>query len=213
MSRLPPAVRVRPREQVRLLKTHLDPVWNVQLGIHQEIARDTDDALVGATSGRGRQFRFDRLRYVNPYHGEVAVRQLPDVGAIAQRNRLPAVCVRVGADPAQKFEVRVHPSQQSGNRRGNARTKYSAYTVVRICGFGFPCRVVKIPKYRKVLGENIRTRRLLLKWSQEKLAEKSDLHPNYIGDIERGEENVSVDALKRVATALKVRLCDLVRGV
>ena len=50
-------------------------------------------------------------------------------------------------------------------------------------------------------------------WSQEKLAENSDLHRNYIGDIERGEENVSVDTLMRIATALKVRLCDLVRGV
>ena len=52
-----------------------------------------------------------------------------------------------------------------------------------------------------------------MKWSQEKLAEKSDLHRNYIGDVERGEENVSVDALMRIATALKVRLCDLVQGV
>ena len=50
-------------------------------------------------------------------------------------------------------------------------------------------------------------------WSQEKLAEKSDLHHNYIGDIERGEENVSVDALRRIATALKTNLSDLVQGV
>jgi len=103
-------------------------------------------------------------------------------------------------------------SQQSGKRPKNARTKYSAYTVVRICGFGFLWSVVKIPKYRKVLGENIRTHRRNLKWSQEKLAEKADLHPNYIGDIERGEENISVDALRRIATALKVQLSDLVRG-
>ena len=72
---------------------------------------------------------------------------------------------------------------------------------------------MKIPKYRKVLGENIRTHRRKAGWSQEKLAEKSDLHHNYIGDIERGEENVSVDALVRIATALKVELSDLVKGV
>jgi XRE family transcriptional regulator, regulator of sulfur utilization len=73
--------------------------------------------------------------------------------------------------------------------------------------------VVKIPKYRKILGENIRAYRRSLKWSQEKLAEKAELHHNYIGDIERGEENVSVDALKRIAAALKVQLADLIRGV
>ena len=72
---------------------------------------------------------------------------------------------------------------------------------------------MKAPKYRKVLGENIRTHRRNMQWSQEKLAEKSDLHRNYIGDIERGEENVSVDALMRIATALKVSLTDLVSGI
>ena len=50
-------------------------------------------------------------------------------------------------------------------------------------------------------------------WSQEKLAEKADLHHNYIGDIERGEENVSVDALMRIATALKISITDLVAGM
>ena len=76
-------------------------------------------------------------------------------------------------------------------------------------GSRFRYWVVKIPRHRKILGENIRAYRQNLKWSQEKLAEKSDLHHNYIGDIERGEENVSVDALMRIATALKVRLGDL----
>lgn len=70
--------------------------------------------------------------------------------------------------------------------------------------------IVKIPKYRKILGENIRTHRRNMGWSQEKLAEKADLHRNYIGDVERGEENVSVDALMRIATVLKVTLSDLV---
>jgi transcriptional regulator with XRE-family HTH domain len=73
--------------------------------------------------------------------------------------------------------------------------------------------VAAIPKYRKVLGENIRTYRRAMKLSQEKLAEKSDLHHNYIGDIERGEENVSVDALRRIALALNVQLTDLVQNV
>lgn len=77
----------------------------------------------------------------------------------------------------------------------------------------FRYEVVKIPKYRKILGEHIRTHRRNRQWSQEKLAEKSDLHHNYIGDIERGEENVSVDALMRIANALKVSLGDLVKDI
>ena len=85
------------------------------------------------------------------------------------------------------------------------------------CGVILPSRfrlwVVKIPKHRKILGENIRTQRRNLKWSQEKLAERAELHHNYIGDIERGEENVSVDALLRIAAAMKISLSDLVCGL
>ena len=72
--------------------------------------------------------------------------------------------------------------------------------------------MVKIPKYRKIVGENIRTHRRNLKWSQEKLAERADLHPVYVGKVERGEENVSLDALMRIVTALKISLNDLARG-
>ena len=73
--------------------------------------------------------------------------------------------------------------------------------------------MAKIPRHRKIIGENIRTNRRNLDWSQERLAEKAELHHNYVGDIERGEENVSVDALMRIATAMKVRLADLIDGL
>jgi transcriptional regulator with XRE-family HTH domain len=72
---------------------------------------------------------------------------------------------------------------------------------------------VPIPKHRRLLGENIRAQRKRLRLSQEKLAEKADLHPVYIGDIERGEENVSLDSLVRIAKALKMPLRDLVQDI
>ena len=46
--------------------------------------------------------------------------------------------------------------------------------------------------------------------SQERLAEKADLHPVYIGKIERGEQWVSISALLRIASALRVHISELV---
>ena len=68
-------------------------------------------------------------------------------------------------------------------------------------------------KHRRVLGENIRLHRRKAELTQEKLAELADLHTNFVGDIERGEENVSVDALVRLASALRVKVADLVEGL
>ena len=49
--------------------------------------------------------------------------------------------------------------------------------------------------------------------TQEKLGEAADLNPKYVGEVERMEKTISVDALARVAAALKVRLRDLMRDV
>ncbi len=46
--------------------------------------------------------------------------------------------------------------------------------------------------------------------SQEKLAEKADLSYKYVGEVERGYVNISLDSLLRIARALKVKLRDLV---
>lgn len=47
--------------------------------------------------------------------------------------------------------------------------------------------------------------------SQEELGEQAELHRTYIGDIERGERNVSLLNMEKIASALKVKLSVLVR--
>jgi transcriptional regulator with XRE-family HTH domain len=63
---------------------------------------------------------------------------------------------------------------------------------------------------RKLIGEAVRKYRKQAKLTQEKLAEKADLHPVYVGEVERGEQTVSVHALMRLANVLRVRVRDLV---
>jgi transcriptional regulator with XRE-family HTH domain len=73
--------------------------------------------------------------------------------------------------------------------------------------------VPSTPQHRRILGENIRVHRKRIKLSQEKLAEKADLHPVYVGNVERGLENISIDSLVRIAKALKVSLSELIEGI
>ena len=68
-------------------------------------------------------------------------------------------------------------------------------------------------KHSKVLGETIRAYRKEARLTQEELAELADLNPKYIGEVERGENTISLSALIRVAKALKVRVRDLVADI
>jgi transcriptional regulator with XRE-family HTH domain len=49
--------------------------------------------------------------------------------------------------------------------------------------------------------------------SQEKLAEKAELHPVYLGKVERGEQWISLHPLLRVAEALGARGRDFLRDL
>lgn len=58
---------------------------------------------------------------------------------------------------------------------------------------------------KKDFGRKLRAIRKEKDLSQEGLAELSGLHRTYIGAIERGEQNVSVDNIAKIAKALKVK--------
>lgn len=59
------------------------------------------------------------------------------------------------------------------------------------------------------IGRKVRYLRKARGLTQEALAEQADLHAVYIGEIERGEANVSVGVLERIAKALGVRVVAL----
>jgi transcriptional regulator with XRE-family HTH domain len=63
---------------------------------------------------------------------------------------------------------------------------------------------------RQVFAANVRKLRRAHGLSQEELAELSDLHRTYVGSVERGERNVSIDNMERLANALRVTLRELV---
>lgn len=52
-----------------------------------------------------------------------------------------------------------------------------------------------------------------MEYTQEQLAEMADLHPVYVGELERGEQTASVRALIRIADVLNTRLRVLVKDV
>jgi transcriptional regulator with XRE-family HTH domain len=66
------------------------------------------------------------------------------------------------------------------------------------------------PGIAQTFGKVIRKHRLALKFSQEALAEKADLHPTYIGLVERGMRIPGLGAASRIARALGKQLSEII---
>ena len=62
-----------------------------------------------------------------------------------------------------------------------------------------------ISKEKKQLGEIIRLKRTELGFSQENFAFECKLHRTYVGAIERGERNISLENIIKIATALNIK--------
>jgi transcriptional regulator with XRE-family HTH domain len=52
---------------------------------------------------------------------------------------------------------------------------------------------------RKQLGQRIRQLRKARGWTQQDVAEKANLDPKYLGAVERGERNITVDNIEKIA--------------
>jgi transcriptional regulator with XRE-family HTH domain len=61
----------------------------------------------------------------------------------------------------------------------------------------------------QAFGNRVRDIRTRLGWSQERLASECGLHRTYVGAIERGERNVSLLNIEKIATALDVSMAEL----
>ena len=59
------------------------------------------------------------------------------------------------------------------------------------------------------LGVTIRSARATLNMSQEALALAADLDRSYMGGIERGEHNIALINIIKIASALKLKASDL----
>lgn len=68
------------------------------------------------------------------------------------------------------------------------------------------------PELQK-FGDRVRMLRKAQNLSQEQLAERSGLHRNYIGGIERGERNVALLNILRLAKALGVTPSELMKEI
>ena len=61
----------------------------------------------------------------------------------------------------------------------------------------------------KTVGRRLRSCRQAQAFSQEKLAERAGLHPTYIGQVERGEKNLTIESLEKIAGALNMPIADV----
>jgi len=64
-------------------------------------------------------------------------------------------------------------------------------------------------KLKKVFSNNVRKYRIKQNLSQEELAEKAGLHRTYIGSVERGERNITINVMEKICIALEISIIDL----
>jgi len=66
-------------------------------------------------------------------------------------------------------------------------------------------------KFLKQLGERIRKLRDERSMTQQQFGDHCELHRTFIGSVERGERNVAILNLRRIAQVLRVPMADLLK--
>jgi len=105
---------------------------------------------------------------------------------------------------------RTRPSGPSGQGGGHDALLYLRCRQVE-CARG-TYQVVR-STLRQIIARNVRLLREGRGWSQEALADQCGLHRTYVGAIERGEHNLTIRTVERLADALEVHPAQLLREI
>lgn len=68
-----------------------------------------------------------------------------------------------------------------------------------------------ISDYRSTIGKKVRQERLKRGWTQEELAEKIDMNPSFVGQVERGLKAASFDTLERLSRIFGMEVVDFLK--
>jgi transcriptional regulator with XRE-family HTH domain len=66
---------------------------------------------------------------------------------------------------------------------------------------------------QRAFGKRVRALREARDWSQETMGEACDLHWTYIGQVERGERNLGIQSVYKIAKGLKITMAELMKDV
>jgi transcriptional regulator with XRE-family HTH domain len=64
-------------------------------------------------------------------------------------------------------------------------------------------------RFLRAIGDRVRQRRATRGLTQAQLAERCGLHRTFVGSVERGERNLALLGLRRIAKALRVTPAEL----
>jgi len=70
---------------------------------------------------------------------------------------------------------------------------------------------MNISDHRFNIGKKVRQERLRHGWTQEELAEKTDMSASFIGQLERGVKVVSIDTLERLSRVFGIKSAEFLR--
>ena len=65
---------------------------------------------------------------------------------------------------------------------------------------------------REKFGKQVRRYRKAMDWSQEKLAAETGLDRTYIGGVERGQRNIALLNIQKIADAFGIQVQELFKG-
>ena len=114
-----------------------------------------------------------------------------------------------------QFDVHDHSQSMNGkaDERGTAGLHESPVLNVIAAAITNIYQEKTMSQLSRLIGIRIRGFRKAQSLSQEQLAEASGLHPAYIGQLERGEKNATLDSIQSVCKGLHISMEQLFAGL